>query len=93
MERISLNSQKVNNPREFFGELYNSLSLEAKKSDVGFYVQKCQGAFVNNFREGWELTIRERLDYLRNEMTEKRNGNTSLSTLFPGDWKIIQSIK
>ena len=82
------------NARAFFDNLLSRLTPEAQKCDVGLYVRECAGPFVNNFREGRTLTIRERLKWLTGKMNERRLGrweSTTLAKLFSCDAKTISS--
>lgn len=77
--------------RYLFNELYSrELTSAAQNNDIGHYVKECAGAFVNNTVEGRELTLRERIDYLKDKMTEKRAGNDSLAIWFSADWEAIK---
>lgn len=84
-------------PREFFKELLSQLSPEAQKCDIGFFItHRISGACVNNFHEGRISTIKERLDWLRGKMTERRGGryeSTTLAKQFPSDWEIIRNAR
>ena len=78
--------------REFFAALLETLSPEAQKCDVGLYVREAGGAFVNNFTEGRELTIRERLNWITSKMNERRIGGVTLAGLFPKDAQAILAV-
>ena len=81
-------------PSEFFSALLAKLSREAQKCDIGLYVKECGGAFVNNFREGKTLTIKQRLKWLNKKMNEKRVGrweSVTLAGMFPKDAAIINT--
>ncbi len=82
--------QNNRNGRDFFRSLFDKLSYTAQQNDIGYYVNLCAGAFVNNFREGRDLTIKERVGYLYRKMNESRGYLITLAKLFPADWGIIQ---
>lgn len=82
--------------REYFAVLESRLTPEAAKCDVGLYVRECGGPFVNNFREGRSLTIKQRIKWLLGKMTERRIGrweSVTLATLFPADYAMILAAK
>lgn len=83
--------------REFFEKLLSQLSAEAQKCDIGWFITNhITGACVNNFREGRIATIKERLDWLKGKMTERRGGRfepVTLAQQFPADWEIIKNTK
>ena len=78
---------------QYFTALLAELSPEARACDVGIAVLKASGPFVNNFRDGRELTIPERRKWLIGKMNERRIGrweSVTLAKLFPADMAIIE---
>ncbi len=83
--------------KEFFENLVTQLSPEAQKCDIGWFIRNhITHACVNNYRKGRISTIKERLEWLKDRMTERRVGrfeSTTLAKLFPKDWEIIRKLK
>lgn len=83
-------------PRQHFADLLERLSPEAQKCDIGLYVKEAAGAFVNDFREGRTLTIKERHQWLHDRLHESRGGRwepVTLARLFPDDARTIQEAR
>ena len=93
---MNTTTTKKTPPSDYFAEVLSRLTPAAARCDVALHVRTAAGAMVNNFREGRDASLKERIAYLNRKMTERRVGrwqSVTLASLFPADAKMIAALK